>query len=122
MSTTSNSVIYICMWLWPSQCPGASNPNRCEYARREWRAQVPWRFLLAEIVQLLEGGEAGRPLLLAPPLAPAPLLRCLQLLHLALQMVDVGLETLDCFRETVGDRQKSTNCYFGSQGIRSGER
>lgn len=61
--------------------------------------------LLAQVVQLLQTREAGRGLVLVTlALAPPPLGR-LQLVHLALELIDVALQAFDGLGQTVRDRQ-----------------
>lgn len=66
------------------------------------------QLLLAQVVQLFQA-QAGWRLPVTRALVPLLSARRLQLLHLALQLVNVGLEALDGFGQTVrGGRRPVT--------------
>lgn len=72
------------------------------------------QLLLAQVVQLFQAQGWRLPVTRA--LVPLPSAGRLQLLHLALQLVDVGLEALDGFGQTVRGGQRPVTARYETEG------
>lgn len=73
------------------------------------------QLLLAQVVQLFQA-QAGWRLPVTRALVPLPSAGRLQLLHLALQLVDVGLEALDGFGQTVRGGRRPVTARYETEG------